>query len=251
MKLGNANPHIIDFDPFGTNTVQQMELGASLNISDGRIFRYANSGGVAQSAGKINTAPLQKTNHQNQAVQAAAAIGATTVSLTLGATASVAQEYAEGLLVIGLTPGQGHSYKISDQPATASSGTQTLTLFDAIQVALTTSSKYSLVYNNWNGTIEGTTQTIRPAGVPMTPVSASTTSAGDFYYWDQTRGVIPTLNDGAIALGTSITLSGSVSGAVAAMSGTYATANATPQVGQMLVKVGVDTQYEPVFLTID
>lgn len=251
MKLSSANPHIVDFDPFSTNTVQQMELGASLNVSDGRIFRYTNSGGVALSAGKVNTAPLQKTNHQNLAVQAAAAIGATSVSLTLGATISVVEEYAEGFLSVGLTPGQGHVYKISDQQVAQSAATQTVTLFDAIQVALTTSSKASLIHNTWNGAIEGTTQTIRPAGVPMTPVAASVAGTNDVYFWDQTHGVASALNDQAIALGSWLTLSTSVSGAVIAMSGTYATALLTPKVGEMTIKVGVDTQYEPVFLQID
>lgn len=249
MKLGNANPYIIDFDPFSTSTQQQMELGASLNISDGRIFRYAKSGAANQSAGKINTAPAQKTNHQNVTVQAASAIGSTSVSVTLGATASVAQEYVEGLFVVGLTPGQGHAYKISNQPATLSAGVQTITTFDPIQVALTTSSKGSLVHNAWNATIEGTVQTIRPAGVAMTPITASSTLPP--YFWDQTRGVASVLNDQAIALGSWLTLSASVSGAVIAMSGTYGTALLTPKVGEMTVKVGVDGQYEPCFLSID
>lgn len=249
MKLSAANPVIIDFDPYGTNTVQQHELGASVNVGD-RVFRYAKSGASNQSVGKINTAPVQKTNHQNQSVQAAAALGATSVSITLGATASVAQEYQEGYLEVGLTPGQGRVYKISDQPAALSSGTQTVTLFDPIQLALTTSSKASLTHNAWNGNVEGTVQTIRPAGVPLTSVTASTATA-PVYYWDQTRGIAATLNDQAIALGSWLTLSASVAGAVIAMSGTYATALLTPKVGEMTIKVGVDTQYEPVFLTID
>lgn len=250
MKLGAANPHIINFDPFSTQAVQQHEQGASLNITDGRIFRYASAGLTAQSAGKINTAPIQKTNHQNIAVQAAAAIGANQVSLTLGSTASVSEEYEEGFLSIGLTPGQGHIYKISDQQAANSAAIQTVTLFDPLVVALTTSSKGSLIHNTWNATVEGTTQTLRVAGVPMTPVAAGT-STSDNFYWDQTRGVASTLNDQAIALGSWLTLSASVSGAVIAMSGTYATALLTPKVGEMSIKVGVDTQYEPIFLTID
>lgn len=249
MKLGNANPYIVDFDPFSTSTVQSIELGASLNVSDGRTFRYAKVGTTTTSAGKANTAPVQKTNHQNVAVQAASAIGSVTASVTLGATASVSEEYAEGLLVVGLTPGQGHAYKISDQQATLSSGIQTVTLFDPIQVALSTSSKASLTHNAWNGVVEGTVQTVRPAGVPMTPVTASSTSQP--FMWNQTRGVASVLNDQAIALGSWLTLSASVSGAVAAMSGTYGTALLTPKVGEMTIKVGVDTQSEPVFLTID
>ena len=256
MKLGNANPYVIDFDPFtvlGPTASPSQEVGASLNISDGRIFRYANSGAFAQSAGKLNTAPIQKPNHQNIAVVSSTAVGASPsqVTVTLGATASVVEEYVDGFLSVGLTPGQGHVYKISDQPATAASGNQTVTLFDPIQVQLSSASKASLVHNTWNGTVETTTQTLRAGGVPMTPVPASVTNVSDYYYWDQTRGIASTLNDQAIALGSWLTVSASVAGAVIAMSGTYATALLTPKVGEMTVKVGVDTQYEPVFLTID
>lgn len=249
MKLGNANPVVIDVDPFSTSVQQQHELGASVNVSDGRIFRYAKVGGTTTSAGKMSTAPLQKTNHHNMAVQAAAAIGALNVSVTLGATATVAEEYQEGFLIVGLTPGQGHVYKISDQPLALSASTQPLTIYDPIQVALTTSSKATMTHNNWNGVIEGTTQTIRAAGVPMTPVTTSTTAPP--YFWTQTRGVASVLNDQAIALGSWLAISASVSGAVIAASGTYGTALVTTLVGIQNIKVGVDTQYEPVFLTID
>lgn len=256
MILSSSDPGIINFDPFNTSTQQQHQLGALIELADRRAFRYARAGATALSAGKIDTAPIQKTNHQNQAVQAAAAIGVNTVSLTLGATASTDNEYAEGYFSVGLTPGQGHVYKISYQPATSSAGTQSLTLFDNIQVALTTSSKASLIHNSHNGTVEGTTQTVRPAGVPMTPVTGtvSTPTSATYvpqHYWGQTSGVASVLNDQAIALGSWLTMSASVSGAVIAMSGTYATALLTPKVGEMTIKVGVDTQYEPVFLSID
>ncbi len=256
MILTQSDPGIVNFDPFTTVTYQQHQLGTMIELADNRAFRFARAGATALSAGKCGTAPVQKTNHQNQAVQAAAAIGATTVSLTLGATASVDNEYNEGLLVIGLTPGQGHAYRIASQPATSSAGTQTVTVSDPIQVALTTSSKYSLVHNRYNATVEGTVQTIRPAGVPMTPVTGtvSTPTSATYvpqHYWAQSRGVASTLNDQAIALGSWLTLSASVSGAVIAMSGTYGTALLTPKIGEMTVKVGVDAQYEPVVLMID
>ncbi len=256
MILTQSDPGIINFDPFSTQVPQQAQLGTLIELADNRAFRYARSGVTALSAGKCGTSPVQKTNHQNQAVQAAAAIGATTVFLTLGSTASVDNEYNEGLLVIGLTPGQGHVYRISNQTAAGSAATQAVTIADPIQVALTTSSKYSLVHNRYNQTVEGTVQTIRPAGVPMTPVTGtvSTPTSATYvpqHYWAQTRGVASVLNDQAIALGSWLTLSASVSGAVIAMSGTYGTALVTPHVGEQTIKVGVDTQYEPVVLTID
>lgn len=257
MKLGNAYPLIIDFDPYNTATlagatVQNHELGAHIDITDGRSFRYAKAGASALGVGKLVTAPAPKVNHHNMAVQAAAAIGATSVAVTLGATATVAQEYAEGYLTINLTPGQGQIFKISDQPATASAGTQTVTLFDPVSVALTTASKANLVHNPYNYGINAAVATTRAVGVPLTPVAASTSiTSGQNYFWAQSKGPVAVLADQAIALGSRIGPSASIAGAVVADSGTYTTALATTALGVANIMAGVDTEYRPIFLTID
>lgn len=251
MKLSATNPIIIDFDPYNTSTAQAHELGARFEISESRSFHYGkNSTAAALGVGKIGLAPAPKTNHHNMAVQAAAAIGATTVSVTLGATASTAQEYAEGYLTINLTPGQGTVYKVSDQPATSSGQTQTLGLSDPINVALTTSSKANLVHNAWNAVVEAAVATRRAAGVPLVPVAQSTSTV-PVYYWAQTNGVASVLADQAITLGARLGCSASVAGAVAADSTTYGTSSLTTPVGVASIMAGVDTEYRPVFLTVN
>ena len=257
MILTSSDPVIINFDPFTTITQQQHQLGTLIELADRRAFRFSRSGAAALAAGQIATAPIQKPNHQSVAVQAAVLLGATFVNLTLGATASVDQEYAEGLLVIGGGSGAGRQYRIGQQNPTASAGIQTVVTTDQIQAALTTGSTASLVHNGYNQTVVTTTQTIRPSGVPITlvPATASTPSAGLAYipqhYWGQTRGVAPVLNDSAIPLGSTLTLSSTTAGAVTSMSTTYTTALLTPKIGEMDIKVGISGNYEPVLLSID
>lgn len=243
MKL-ESTAEVLEFDPFNSESAEAMNIGELIRLADHRAFRYALAGASNISKGKAQTAPAQKTNHHNMAVQAAAAIGATSVSVTLGATATAASEYTEGYLTISVTPGQGTIYKIENQPATSSAGTQTVTLFDPINVALTTSSKANLVHNTFANTIEGTTQTRRAAGTPMITVTASN------YYWAQTHGIASVLADQAITLGSAITFSGSVSGAVIANSTTYSTAVLTTPIGQADIMAGVDTEYRPIILNI-
>lgn len=259
MKLGHANITLIDFDPYtnvtNASTVtgfNNHELGAHLDITDGRSFRFAKAGASALGVGKLATAPTPKANHHNMAVQAAAAIGATTISVTLGATAAVAQEYAEGFLTISVTPGQGQIFKISDQQAASSSATQTVTVYDPVNVALTTSSKANLVHNSYNMAINGTSQTTRTVGVPLVPVTASTSAIiGQSYFWAQCKGTVAVLADQTIALGSRLAPSGSVAGSVIAESSTFATAQVTTPIGVANIMAGVDTEYRPMFLNVD
>lgn len=245
MKLGNSNPVIVDFDPYATNTVQNHGMGEYANIGDGRSFRFAQAGAVALAKGKLGQAPAPKTNHHNVAVASAAAVGASTVTVTLGATAAVAQEYVEGYLAINDNAGEGQTYKISDQPAAASSAALTVTLFDNVSVALTTSSEATLVHHAQKGVVEVASATRRPSGVPLVDVAISG------YYWGQVKGVSSVLADQAIALGSRCVASGSVAGAVVAESTTAATAVVTTQVALANILAGVDTEYRPLFLTFD
>jgi len=159
---------IVEFDPYSPQSSQAGHgYGDRFDVGDGRVFRYAKAGSSALSVGKLGLAPAPKTNHHGMTM-AAAAIGAVSITMTLGATASVANEYAEGFLNISVTPGQGQTLKIQDQPATSSGGSQTITVFDPVNVALTTSSRGNLVHNTHNAVVEAASKTRRGAGVPLT-----------------------------------------------------------------------------------
>lgn len=240
-----GNPTIAQFDPFASEANQAEDLGARIDLADNRIFRYGKAGASNTAAGKLELAPAPKTNHHNMAVAAAAAAGVTSVSVTLGATAAVADEYDEGFLTINLTPGQGQVFRISYQPAIGSGLTGSITLQDPVITALSTASKANLVHNTHNAFVEAAVATRRAAGVGLIGLTAAN------FGWLQTGGVAGVLADGTIALGSLIAVSGSVAGAVLVDSGTFSTALATTQVGQASIMAGVDTEYRPMLLQID
>ena len=257
MKLGNSNAPIIDFDPFNVSTIQTMELGARVDVNDGRAFRFSKNGTTgALGAGLVAQAPFEKANHQGLAVGATAPVGANTVTLTLGATASVLEEYAEGFVSVTGAPGAGQTLKISDQQVAASGANQLVTLFDVIQTALTTSSTASLVHSPYNGTQNVINQTLRLVGVPLVNVPASLSLvnqgfvSGQSFYWSQCYGTASVLADGAIPVGSWLTTSAATAGAVTATSGTLATAELTVPLGCASMQAGVAGKYNPVFLTI-
>jgi len=245
MKLSLANPVIIDLDPFSTNVVQQADLGTIIETSDFRRFRYAISGASALTGGNIATEPVSKPNHFGITPSAAVNTGLNSVSVTLGATAAVLNEYAEGWLAVSGNAGTGQVYKISYSPAIVSSGTGLINLYDNVSTALTTASLVNLIHNPSNGTIEGTTQTRRAIGVPM-----NATVPASNYYWAQARGYASVASDAATgaAVGSAMVLSGTVSGAITGSSGTFS--SAIPVVAVNTQVTTVPSRNSPVFLTI-
>jgi len=250
MKIA-PTANIIDFDPYDTRTAagSTHQLGTRV-ISADRTFRYARSGASAISRGKLQVAPAPKTNHHNVAIAAAAAVGATEVTVTLGATAAVANEYNEGFLVINDVDGEGVSYQISSHIAGASSGSLTLKLSDPIAVALTTSSEATLVHNKFNQIVEASVATRRASGVPLVATAA------DDFVWLVTQGISPILADGAVAVGNAVVISDAVAGAGEQqdvfVNATDATRlDAKTVVGRANILALVDTEYRPIVLAID
>jgi len=175
-------------DLYESSTTQTHRLGERAETADGRVFRYAKAGGSALVAGNMLPAPAQITNHQ-QLTPSAAALGATTISVTLGATAATENQYAGGYAIIDTTPGNGYAYLISSHAAVLSAGVMTLTLAEPLKVALTTSSRVSLQANPYNGVIQSPVTTLTGAvvGCAVVPAAASE------FCWIQTRGVAPVL----------------------------------------------------------
>jgi len=191
-------------------------LGERAVTPDGRVFRYCKAGATALVPGKLQQAPAEVTNHQDL-TPAAAAIGATSVTVTLGATAATANQYAGGWLMVTVTPGQGYQYKIKSHPAADASATLALALEDAIVVALTTSSRCDLVLNPYSGVIVNpTTASSTPVGVAVTAITAAQ------FGWLQVGGVANVLADGTVTVGTALVASNATAGAVEALTGVQA-----------------------------
>lgn len=195
---------------FSQDTAAQIDLGSKFVDKAGNEYVYLKAGATALVAGTLLQAPAEATNHQD-VVPAAAAIGATSVTVTLGATAATANQYAGGWLLITVTPGEGYKYLIASHPAANASATLVLTLEDPIQVALTTASNCDLVPNPYNGVV------INPTIATSCPVAVATdVVAISGFGWGQTKGVACILSDGGSTVGTNVSASNATAGAVEA-----------------------------------
>lgn len=239
MSVISGGIQLFASDVLSTSATQEQQLGTIGLTLDGRQFRYGKAGGTDLAPGKIAVAATQEANHANIAC-AAAAVGDTQVTVTLGATAVTANQYAGGFLVINDANGEGIAYLISGHPAAALSTAVVITLAQSITVALTTSSEASLVLNPWSGAvISATDQADAVVGVPNVTIPD-----GEFG-WFQTRGVCSVLADEAITAGLALTIGTGVAGAVEALD-----AAGEPQIG-VAIQAGVDTEFRAVNLMVD
>lgn len=199
-------PVIYGINPFETETVSSHDLGTLGYDKHGRGFRYAEVGETALVRGNLLQSAAEATDSQGLAV-AAASIGAKTVTTTTTLTVT-ANEFANGFLVVTVTPGLGNVYRIKSHPA-ATTATLVVTLYDGINVALTTSSRIDLVHNPYANVIQWpVTETGTPVGVAFVAAAANT------FTWIQVKGVASVLQEGATAVGASVYASTGTAGAV-------------------------------------
>lgn len=228
------------------NTFKAEQLGTVGITRFGDLYRYAWNGAVALVAGKTLNTLAKVSNHTTVTVSAAAAIGVTTVSATLGATAATQDQYAEGTLIVKDSTGVGQSLAISGNTVTASAGVITVQLAEPLVIALTTSSVVSLLPNPWSSVIVAPAAAAEVCpGVPQLAVAASTTTVQQ-YFWAKTKGLASVLSDGVIGKGSGAIQSASVIGA-AVVEGTSAV---TQRLG-WAPEATIDTKYDPLFLNID
>lgn len=219
------------------SSTKQEKLGSRVRTPDGREFVYAQDSGSGQTAGQLAVNADEVANHVNIAVAAAAAIGDTKVSVTLGATAATADQYGDGYLVVNDANGEGQTVPIAGHAAIASAGTGTIVLAEPLTQALTTSSQVQLV-QPWSTKTSVADQADRAVGVPAIDVTAS------YYHWTQVKGHAAVLADEAVTKGLALTIGSSVAGAV----------EAADLVGEQVIGVAeqalVDTEYRVAYLNI-
>lgn len=224
---------------FEVSSVKKHPLGTLRMLSDGRVFAYAKAGSVALAPGKLCQAPAPVANHDNLVVAAASA-GDEAVTVTLGATAVAADDYAEGFLIIVTGTGAGCAYKIKTHPAASASASLKVTLYDKLRTALDATSRACLIYNPFSGTvIHPSPPTSKLVGVPLVSVPIGN------YYWSQIAGPTVVLVNGTISNGKKVVASATVDGAVDLMALTEGTPNTGSDqypVGVMLAH-GTNTQY--------
>ena len=228
---------------FSQSSTQETDLGAKMVTSDGSVYRYTKAGDTTLVIGTLVDGPAMVTNHTNVAVAAISAIGASTITVTLGATAATVNQYQGGYIVINEGAGVGYSYRIKSHPAAALSASLVLTLEDdnLVQIATATTSNATLVPNQYSGAIiHPLAETGIPIGMVVYPITAK------YYGWVKTRGVCAALQDASVpAIGQAVAASTTTAGCVTLGTGTNQLAN----IGYALAQ-GVDGEHNPIFLTI-
>ncbi len=243
MSVIKANILVSPQELFSSSTTQGTDLGALATSGDSRYFRYFYNGAVAAVPGKIYQGPAQDTTNYSPAgglAVSAAAIGATTVTLT-GSLTIAANALAGGFMSVAVTPGQGYNYKVKSNTAVSGATGCVVTLEDPILVALTTSSKVVFNLNPYNGCIVApATLTAAPAGVPVaaTPINN--------YGWIQTHGpasclVTGTLGSAGLAVG--VLVGGTIGSLAPAIAGT--------NVLGYTMGICATGEYDSIFLQID
>ena len=129
-------------------TTQEHELGDLGMARDGRLFRYVFMDG-AVTAGKLLQTSANIAAHDMDLVTAIAAIGATTITVTLGATALALDAAKDGYLYVNDGVGEGQMFKIGPHAAVASSGSFVCPIRDegGVRTALTAASECGIMYN--------------------------------------------------------------------------------------------------------
>src|SRR3990167_3551856 len=150
-------PVIYGIDPFSSETEPSHQLGTIGITTDGRKFRYVrNNVTNAAVAGELQQSSVEDTGDQSL-LMAAGSIGDRTVT-TVGTVTVTANQYADGYIVFTAEGGTGNGlyYKIKSHPA-ATAAAVTLTLYDALEVAITTATQADLIANPYNLIIQNPT----------------------------------------------------------------------------------------------
>ena len=214
----SSDPQSVSQPLFSDSATAQNQLGQRVVDDTGNVYRYVKAGGTALVPGKLQQSAAEITDHQNLAPTANAAIGATSVTVTLGSTAATANYYSNGWMIVTASTGAGYRYKIASHPAADSAATLTLTLSDALLTTLASStSKIDLIPNPYQSVVVNpSTATSDPIGVAVYPITAA------YFGWIQTGGVVPVLADGTVVVGTAVVASNATAGAVEALTGVQA-----------------------------
>lgn len=225
---------------FSSSATARHALGERFVTADGRRFVYVKAGASALVVGNAIQARAQDADH-DQLTVVTGAVGSTELTITTGSGGGAldANEYAGGFAVIDTTPGLGYAYPIVGHAAISASANGIINLAMPIEVALTTSSKVTLMTNAYDGVIQHpvTTATGVCVGGAIYPIAASE------YGWIQTFGPGAALIAGTPGVGQPVTSVGAVAGALSVHSAEL------NSVAEMMV-TGVDGKVLPVFWTI-
>jgi len=189
-------------------TKGSMAYGQLGMMADGRTYQFSGIDSTGLASGQLAVAEADADNHVDLSV-AAAAIGAKEVTVTLGATAATADQYAEGYLNVRDGTGEGHYYKIQGHPAADASATLKIRLYNPIEVALVASGTSQVDLAKHPAKDCGRSATLAKAvGVSNIVFAAST------YGWLQKTGYCSVISDGTPAKNQRVIQSNGTAGSV-------------------------------------
>lgn len=240
--------------PTSTDAALVNLVGTRFDTSDGRevILVSVGSASAATSGHLMQDAALIAA-HQNATTGTFVAYSnngniPAKLTLTIGATAMTANQYQGGLAVVNAGTGKGQVLRIASNTAAVSSGTQgTVTLEDAPNTALDTTSKISLVPAHGANVVDfPTTPTSSPVGAAIYNIAASS------YGFLVCKGITGVLSDPTIA-GVGYAISPSTASAgnitVASTGGGTTPTLTNAIIGSALI-AGVSGEARPVNLTL-
>jgi len=234
---------ILSGDTLSSSSTQAHELGQMGQTPDGRKFRYCKA--VATTVtGDCYSSAGQDAQFEAMALQANAAIGATSISVTIGTTTVAANDFDEGYLMVASGTGIGQSSRILSHGTGTSGQTVAFVIEDPLKVALTTagSSTISVVKNPYDDIIiQATTPVAQTAGIAVYAIPA-----GEFG-WLQTGGPAACLFDASVCAVDTLGVAGSTTTAGAVR----VAAAGTEIIGNSMHVVPVSAEVSPVFLTLD
>lgn len=206
-----VNYKMAEKEIFNTSPGESWPIGTRGYAPGGRVFRMVRANAVALTVGKLVRKPENEVKHADLTVAAAVDVGANEITLTLTGRTTIFDEYKDGLIYINDEGGQGHAYEVVGNTATLMNNTLTIDINAGLKVALTTSSKATLIKNRYNGVrITEPSPFERVLGVAPVAVTAS------YYFWLQTGGPAVVLQDGPLYETRDVIPSTRIRGAVAA-----------------------------------
>jgi hypothetical protein len=222
----------------------QLETLGQIRHDGQRSFRYAKAGAGALTAGNLNLTPTIASDHDDEAILVAVAIGTKQLALTVTAgTAIAANALKGGFFQINSGTGQGHQYMIASNTAITSSEAVIYIALEepGIMVALDTTSTFILSPSPQYMVIETADEEKPGAGVPLIAVDIG------YYFWNQVAGAALVLQSDSAIPGTTM-INGATAGSVVS-TGTDWDAD-TPVVGVKISYTATSADYGAVKLTL-
>jgi hypothetical protein len=248
VEGGYASPLSI----YQTTTTRGLHKIGSRATLDDRVFYFgslSNATGVVSN--NLCQSAIPVANHVTETGATTGLVaGSTRVTLTLGATAAIENQYEEGYLTIeSSTLGLGQIRKIrGGHAAVLSGGVITLDLYDPLNITPTGTVTWTLLANPYSNFIitPVTTITGTLVGVPQVAIPAAASTTAPVYAWLQTWGPTSVLKDAStLVVGQGVIASATV-GAV----GVAVETDIKQRVGIAMGGIATSAVYANVFLQI-